>query len=135
MTRRLVFLSISLLCLFGVAAAACFEDDTDRIERANEAAGGTDQPGDLGRATVFDLRGGDCFNEISDREVDIVSCASPHEFEVLELVQMQGGDYPGDSASEGIGARECPRLTHFFLHPTRESWGAGDRVLLCLQRS
>ena len=99
---------------------------------------------------VFTLEEGDCFNdetefseEVSD--VPIVECGEPHDNEVYRVVEMTDSSYPGFDATGSRADSLCLEAFETFvgtpyvdsaleiswLIPTEESWGAGDREIVC----
>jgi Septum formation len=120
---------------------------TNRAER--DDAGQVTKEGAL---TVFDLKGGDCFNNLpaDDKEVqsvDAVPCGQPHDAEVLaEVTVKASGAYPGvdkiadeveqlcvDKVGERLaGSKLSERLDMFFFYPTAESWRQNDRAGTCV---
>ncbi|WP_017605783.1 septum formation family protein [Nocardiopsis alkaliphila] len=115
----------------------------------------TEEPEGLGPEDqdVLVLREGDCINEWTADEDDMVStvpkidCAEPHDLEVYyEGVLEESGAYPGeaevmDMVDEGcdeafedfVGvAQEDSSLVVSTLFATEEGWAQGDRGYLCL---
>jgi hypothetical protein len=107
-----------------------------------------------GNVTVFDLRIGDCFNaaEFSENEgaevadVDGVPCSEPHAFEVFEVADYNGSEYPGTDAQfatafeqvcippfeEYVGVPYADsELYASAITPTEEGWNSGDREFIC----
>jgi hypothetical protein len=81
--------------------------------------------------------------------VTAVSCAEPHDYEVLALVQHPAGPeegFPGVDEVLAFAEDEClaqwepyvglpyerSELSAFALHPTEETWRVGDREIACL---
>ncbi|HET9497707.1 MAG TPA: septum formation family protein [Candidatus Limnocylindria bacterium] len=104
-----------------------------------------------GSASVFDLTVGDCFDDPPESgeisSVTAVDCAEPHDNEVYALFDYDGsGEYPGEgtlstAADEGCRDRfdayvGTPYLESevYYTHliPTEESWGDGDREIVCV---
>lgn len=108
-------------------------------------------PGAPGMTSVFDLETGQCFNQPDDNvvdEVQVVDCADAHDYEIYAVA-----DYPADSGAEYVGDEEMgtfvqttcvegfetfigktyeeSELDVFYLAPTEDSWGSGDREVLC----
>lgn len=103
-----------------------------------------------GGKSVFDLEVGDCFDDPTESgevsEVPIVECADPHDNEVYAAFDYDGDTFPGDDAMStaadegcqdrfedfvGIGYFESA-LYSTHLVPTEESWGNGDREIICV---
>lgn len=99
--------------------------------------------------SVVSLRGGD---DAADACVDLadggpvqVPCEEPHDAEVVGMLELPDGTFPGEdgvrAAAEGpcraareqrVTARHRERLELVLLVPTGESWGRGDRTVTCL---
>ena len=123
-----------------VAVAAGSMSDSER--------GASGQVSDPSAVSVFELRRGDCLNGLDVgaeiRAVEAVPCERAHQAEVLANVRMQGGDFPGLAAVTSEAERRCgarlvaaspPRRNGpvpFFLHPTRQTWALGDRMITCI---
>ena len=146
---RPILISLTLVCsLMILAAIACDSGDQQRIDDANAAARneGTATGARTGKISTFDLRTGDCYNEpdllaaeidetVDLLNVDLVPCSGPHDFEVLKLVYVGGGNdaiYPGEDYFDSVFYDECPQESDFMLFPIPESWELGDRVVTCL---
>ena len=107
--------------------------------------------GGCGIQSAFDIENGQCFDGgEADSEVMTVTqrdCAEPHEKEVFAVFDYPNppNDYPGDQAIEdAVFARcvpefksfvgtdwESSELDFFYLVPTAETWGRGDREIVC----
>jgi len=101
-----------------------------------------------GRADVFKLKVGDCFNDESASqvsEVPKVPCTTAHKNEIYFSFKLTDSKYPGDSAVSKESDAGCiPPFTSFVgmaeadsdlsvgnLVPTSDSWKSGDREVLC----
>ncbi len=102
-----------------------------------------------GEGNVFSLDVGQCFedpgaaSEVSD--VKTVDCETPHDLEVYALFDIEGDDFPGESAVEESAVQGCylrfsdyvgrdyetSMLDFSWLVPTSQSWGQGDREVVC----
>lgn len=92
----------------------------------------------------FCLNDGDATGEVS--EVNVIDCASPHDSEAYKSVIMADGDFPGETAVDDQAVSECTSafsgfvgidyetstLDFSYYYPTEDSWGSGDREILCL---
>jgi hypothetical protein len=101
--------------------------------------------------SVFDLENGQCFNDAGETivdEVEVVDCADAHDYEIYAV-----DDYPADSGADYVGDEEIgtfvqttcldgfeafvgmtyeeSELDIYYLAPTEDSWGSGDREVLC----
>ncbi|HUG75314.1 MAG TPA: septum formation family protein [Acidimicrobiia bacterium] len=103
-----------------------------------------------GEVAVDQLRAGDCFEDpsastASVSQLLVMSCDDPHDSEIYFVYDVSGDVYPGALALDDESDRRCavefesfvgsPRaesdLEFFALIPTRESWEADDRTVLC----
>ncbi len=97
---------------------------------------------------VFSLEVGQCFNQPTGDEVqnvEIVDCDDSFDAEVYALFDLPEGDFPGadeaaSGAFDGCLSRFEPYVgIEYFeseifldaLYPTAESWGQGDREVVC----
>ncbi|WUH96663.1 septum formation family protein [Spirillospora sp. NBC_00431] len=96
------------------------------------------------------LRAGDCFTgfeEGSMAPITALPCTEPHEGEAIAEVRLPGGEYPGDQKVTEMASDMCDRkmqrfrrsryatdLEPYSITPTKTSWGAGDRKVICLAR-
>jgi hypothetical protein len=101
--------------------------------------------------SVFDLNNGDCFNSAEDatvEEVEVTDCENGHEYEIYYAVDYDAGSsepYPGTDTVTNFVNEECTgqfesfvglayddsELYIYYLAPTEDSWGGGDREVLC----
>lgn len=97
--------------------------------------------GDPDRTSVFDLREGDCITStfgdetVLEEETGVVACGDAQAAsEVLALVNVPDADeYPGEAYFDDQTESLCPEETDSFYFPTEDSWGAGDRTIICLR--
>ena len=105
---------------------------------------------DSGSESVFDLRVGDCMNNLEETNlevaVDVAPCAEAHDAEAVSQFGLPEGDWPGMTFitrkaerrcldSVGSAAGDAPRageIEAFYFHPTEESWRRDDRTVLCV---
>ena len=102
-----------------------------------------------GTVTATDVEMGDCLSEIpGDTKVltvKTIDCAEPHAGEVFAVLQMPGGDFPGQSAIDTYADKCSPALAGYspssmtddsvqlyVLYPTAETWDQGDRAVTCI---
>lgn len=98
---------------------------------------------------VLSLDVGTCFDdpptfaEVSD--VHEVECSEPHDNEVIGLHQLSDGDYPGEDGVATAADAACVEIFEDYLGiayaesiydfgwlvPTADSWGGGDREVIC----
>ncbi len=104
-----------------------------------------------GDSEVFDIPVGACFDSSSlegDQvaTIEILDCAEEHDVEAYASLELSGEAYPGQDEilaqadefclaefDSFIGTAYQDSVLDFsFLYPTEESWGEGDREVLCL---
>ncbi|HUF53431.1 MAG TPA: hypothetical protein VMR52_06630 [Dehalococcoidia bacterium] len=82
---------------------------------------------------------GDCiespgFDVAEVDSVDDVECG-PGALEVVARLQLEGDEYPGDDAIQGMIGEGCPVETVYTLGPTQDSWEkVDDRRVVCFMR-
>ncbi len=133
----------------GDREVVCFLFRLDRAKLVGsrlDLAAGTDRG-------VFQLRQGDCFNApLRDAEagaevegVAVLDCALPHFAEVYASFGLPAQAYPGFDELATLAQERCLEAFEPFvgqpfedsvlwfnaLPPTRDSWDAGDRDVLC----
>lgn len=104
----------------------------------------------------YDIRVGDCLLEESDRQnfgairgtpetVAITDCANLHDSEFYAGTTIDAGQFPGLEAVANFGIDFCltefdrfigivfedSTLRAFYLSPSAEEWGYGNRTILC----
>jgi hypothetical protein len=103
-----------------------------------------------GDMTAVDLRVGDCFDlkdPAADEVEDVTAgpCTVAHEFEMFYVGSLLEGAFPADAAFDAYVADNCypafaayvgksyddSELSIYWLAPTTEAWGAGDRSVQC----
>lgn len=101
-----------------------------------------------GQVEVLALEVGDCFDNPVAGEVELVTaipCVEPHTFEVFHSFDLADGAYPGAEAMGGLWMDGClaefepfvgspfadSTLDVSAIYPTEESWGEGDREVVC----
>ncbi|MGZ5391787.1 MAG: septum formation family protein [Mycobacterium sp.] len=99
--------------------------------------------------TATDVEMGDCLSEIPGDTrvltVKTIDCAEPHAGEVFAVLQMPGGDFPGQAAIDTYADKCSPGLASYapsamtddtvqlyVLYPTAETWEQGDRAVTCV---
>lgn len=113
-----------------------------------------------GEATsIYDVEAGDCIadettisgsdNLITEDEVLVVDCNSPHREEVYEVAEMTETEIPADTdtdAWQDLGIDYCvdpfeaytgesvlqSDYSYSFWHPSEGSWAQGDKEFVCL---
>jgi uncharacterized protein DUF4190/putative regulator of septum formation len=126
----------TLLIAVGVIIAVATDAERDPSGRVREA----------GTESVFDLRVGDCINNLEETtmevSVDVVPCSQPHDAELISSFEFPGGDYPGEESIFRVADRRCSReldavagaqgFEPFYFYPTEQSWATGDRQVNCV---
>jgi hypothetical protein len=101
------------------------------------------------KVVATDLAVGDCLTEIPDASlvqlVPKTDCSQPHAGEAYAVLTMPDGAYPGESVitewqnkcpteleSYSPSAMEDSSVGVFVLYPTAETWGQGDRAIVCI---
>lgn len=118
-------------------------------DAARDNTGEIIESGDL---DVMTVQVGDCFDdpEVTDVvfSLDAIPCSQPHDNEVFAVESIAGvwADYPGQDTIDGYAYDVCSgdifdrfvgtpyldsALDVFTLTPTPESWGQGDREVVC----
>ncbi|MBJ7340265.1 septum formation family protein [Mycolicibacterium sp.] len=101
------------------------------------------------KVIATDLAVGDCLTDIPDGSlvqlVPKTDCSQPHAGEAYAVLTMPDGDYPGQ-ATISEWQNRCPgelesyspdamtddSIGVFVLYPTAETWGQGDRAVVCI---
>lgn len=148
MSRVMLITAVAILALTACSTAA--EQDATRDE-----SGAVSENEDIG---VFRLRQGDCLVMpglgIGGQEVETleaIPCAELHDGEVLDVVDMTGGDdapFPGSTVVSAEAETAClasferrtgrdfitdPEWDMTYLSPTEDSWTlGGDREIVCI---
>jgi hypothetical protein len=144
-------LAIAGLCLSGVWIAAL-------VGLAVYNAAGASQRSDTGQITkngslgVFSLVTGDCFQHPNGNqpasslsEVTAVSCATPHNAQVIAQLPVSGSAYPGIAAFQAQEHEGCraalandvdqskvtPTTELIWTYPKEKAWSDGDRMINC----
>ncbi len=125
------------------------EDESDQAEESDEEESDEEVDTSEDETSVFDLNVGDCINSDALNgtvtDVGTLDCAAPHDYEVFHAFDVPDGDFPGDAGLQAAG-EECFTEFEAFvgtayaesalyvqtLTPTPESWGGGDREILCM---
>jgi len=134
---------VLLAAIGGLAVAAACTTDAQRIREANEAAAVGSKTSEIltGKISVFDIRGGDCFDAppvpgttvVDLYDVELVSCSGDWAYKSLNsFVVDLDGDMPEESYWHRVTDTQCHRLANVFIVPHAESWALGDRTVVCL---
>jgi hypothetical protein len=136
--------AISMLAWTGliiIAIATGVTAEPDRSPSGQVTGGGQSQ------IFVDKLKAGDCFSGGRKDQIDLVTpipCTSPHESQVVTIIELPGGPYPGEAkvtseAEKGCSDKADPLLTDSayndldpsYIYPDADTW-RGDRSVLCL---
>jgi hypothetical protein len=145
-------LAIAGLCLSGVWLAGTASVLVVKAETASQRSAATGQITKNGHLDVLSLRAGDCFQHPSGTapagtltQVTAVSCATPHNAQVIALLPVPGSDYPGEPAIRAQAVPGCnaalqtkvdqskvtsTMVLHFF-YPLEDSWLEGQHSVSC----
>jgi hypothetical protein len=146
LTRVLAIVAISVGS-FALAGCSLLPGGTSNT---NSGSGDGTTTDDTQGDDVFSIKVGDCLNdgdasgEVST--VPIVDCTQPHDSEAYDSGDLDDGDFPGDDAVTQAAELLCgPSFQTFvgldydasiydysYYFPTKESWAAGDREVLCV---
>ena|SRR5690625_2122768 len=141
-----LFLVAAALAVATFALDGTFDRARERPVAGNVAAARTAAP--------VNLAVGNCVATlpVTERvgEVTLTPCAEGHQLQVIDRIEVAGGDYPGppalfqeaaqrcQEAFEGLGAAtpSWPAgFTPWHLVPSPENWQAGQRHIICFARS
>ncbi len=154
----------ALVWLVVMVALACSSED------GSEGSGGTSTtassvvettaapapaPGSV-TTGLRELEVGQCFDRIddavaTDRAVQVLDCATPHTYEVYDVITYtgdgagRGTDYPGEAAVQNWAEQACFDRFEAFVGvrwtvseldievwwPSAESWARADRGVIC----
>jgi Septum formation len=113
------------------------------------AAAATQAPGEM--VSVFDLEVGQCFNQTEEtvvEEVEVIDCESLHDYEIYGVANHPAADgepWVGEEEMQTFAETECieqfepfvgmeyesSTLYFYSLAPTEDTWGDGDREVIC----
>jgi len=150
--RRIVG-SVAGLVLAAGAYAGWQVVRQQQVDRAEDTAQRiTEQVlGDVEQATddIFSIGVGDCLATAPDgstvNSMPTLPCSAPHVYEVYSQFDVPDSAYPGAAALTGSADSGCDAafagfvgrpstesaLAYGFLYPSEQSWGAGDRTVVC----
>jgi hypothetical protein len=95
--------------------------------------------------TVADLAVGDCFDDGNAEGVVRLPCTIAHDGEIIGIVTLREGPYPGDNAVDKAADRACTHeftkyvgksvddseLDLYYWPPNEDQWNDDDRVVVC----
>ena len=137
---------LPLLFVLALVGAACGGSESVSDDSTRDDSGTIVEGGDVG---VFVLEVGDCFDDGSGTEIASVAavpCNEPHDNEVVDKFELDGGDWPGleevqmqsllgclDRFEAAVGEPyETSPLDIGPLYPTEEGWKQGDHEVICV---
>jgi hypothetical protein len=145
--RRAIALGAAALLAAGLAGCSVIGDLANQTSR--DASGAVTESND--DADVFDVAVGDCIDSAAltgeVTTVPQIPCTEPHDSEAFHSLDLEDGDYPGESEVTSVASDECTGdayeayvgvayeeslLQATYLYPTTSSWAQGDREILCL---
>lgn len=112
----------------------------------SDSSSGAPDPGSSS-AYIDELDIGDCFDDTSsDDEVAPRDCPDRHDAELVGIVSLPAGAYPGDKAIEKAADRACTppfgayvgksrddsELYLAWWTPDKYTWNSGDRRVFCV---
>ena len=95
--------------------------------------------------TVDDLAVGDCFDDGNAEGVVRLPCTVAHDGEIIGIVTLREGPYPGDNGVDKAADRACTHdftkyvgksvddseLDLYYWPPNEDLWNDDDRVVVC----
>jgi len=117
--------------LFDMVIERCPERSSTAIYPTEETWGNGDREAVCILESLFDLSVGDCIVYPDAEEVTGIrraDCSETHDGEVIDLLEMADGDYPGDDGIAEYADANCPEEAEFHFTPTEESgplWAPG----------
>lgn len=131
--------TVAWVAVFVIAVVTGMTDEPQAAP-AKPAAGGS-------QVFVDKLKAGDCFSGGRHDQIDLVTrvaCTSPHESQVVTVVELPDEPYPGEAKVTAEAEQSCsdkadPLITDqayadldpSYIYPDADSW-RGDRTVLCL---
>ncbi|SDX09055.1 Septum formation [Arthrobacter sp. yr096] len=132
------------LCCVSIALAGCSLISSGDAKRDESG-----KPTESSVADVFKVKIGDCIAQPKGeqfRNVSVIPCDQGHDLEAFATKDLEDSSYPGDSALVTRSEEYCVAefatfvgkafdesvLEMMYFHPSRETWSAGDREIVCL---
>ncbi|WP_432565681.1 DUF4190 domain-containing protein [Kineococcus sp. SYSU DK003] len=103
-----------------------------------------------GTVAIDDLASGDCFDTGEDQgltgTVQRTACADRHDGEVLEVIDLGGGAYPGEDSLVGLAEDQCAAdagdaveaagldpddFEYGYFYPLEQNWAEGSHLVQC----
>lgn len=103
---------------------------------------------DAGSVDVFQIKVGDCFDDVNSEEISSlpgVPCAEPHDNEAYASFNVTLSGYPEGDGMYEVAFESCldqfetfvgrdyqsSTLDIYALYPTAEGWAQNDREVVC----
>src|SRR6266545_6870488 len=84
-----------------------------------------------------DVKKGDCVKSLEQgkerQTLPVVDCSEPHEAQILEILESNVEDYPGELALDAQANNRCPAGATYFDIPNEELWDSGFHKIFCYQ--
>lgn len=113
------------------SSALAHTDDYGESDRgAVEEGCLTRLQGDI--AASLDIEIGDCV-VLTGASALTEDCAKAHDARVVDIWHIPDSELPSTTELDRYFARHCPATATLFLHPTVQTWAAGDREIVCLE--
>lgn len=151
MKRNRTVLAILLAAVSVFTLAACSDDEGEQDTTERNEDGEIEEEGTIG---VFAFEEGDCIllpdtsGTTAESSYDAVPCDEPHDVQVFGLFDIDGDEFPGQSAVADEAAERCqgdewddafdiaylddPDHGTLNLSPSADTWEQGDREVVCL---
>ena len=103
-----------------------------------------------GSIGAFNMRVGDCFNDISSSDDEVssvpgVPCSQPHDYETYAIFDVDITSYPEDEGMSDLALESCmgrfesyvgkdyqsSSLDITSMYPSQQSWRENDREIVC----
>ncbi len=96
----------------------------------------TSDPAKLDRlVSVSRLNAGECYNEAPETGglmVELVDCSGDWELQIVNIFSVsEDGGFPGDAYFQDHAGQYCRTPWDYFYSPDSQSWGLGDREVIC----
>lgn len=79
------------------------------------------------------VRVGDCVAYTASSAVK-TECTQPHDAQIIDIWEIPDASLPNLATIQRYGYEHCPSRVALYLYPTSETWAAGDRKIVCLDK-
>jgi len=148
-SRLRVIIAVAVFSVGALTLSGC-SAITDLFPKEAARDAETQEISEAGKADVFTLAVGDCFNDQDAEQIDSVQaipCTDAHDYEAYFAFDVSDDEaYPGEDAITTVAEERC--MTEFetfvgsdyeastldfnYLSPTEGSWENGDHEILCI---